>query len=168
MRMGVTLPRFSSSSPALPGLLRLWRSRSSRERWMMLGLAAVGVAALLIAGLVQPLVASRAAAREAIGRHEAALARLAALPEGAAAPTADLTRPVTAVVTETAPEFGLVILRIEPEGAGARLLLEDAGFTEILAWIEALERDRGLRVIALEMERRPEPGIVSARLTLER
>jgi len=153
----------------LQPLTRWWRTRSSRERWLMLGLAVAGVAYLLSAGLVRPLLAHRAAALDAIGRHEAALAQLAALPEGAAAPSAAaFGQPVTAVVTETAPEFGLVIRRIEPEGAGAQLLIEDAGFPEILAWIEALERDRGLRVTAVEMDRRPEPGVVSARLTLER
>ena len=161
--------KIAARLPRLPDLLRLWRARSSRERWLLLGLAGIGIAALLIAGLIRPLFASRAAALEAIGRHESALAQLAALPEGMTAPSAAAaTRPVTAIVTETAPEFGLVIRRIEPEGAGARLLIEDAGFPEVLAWIEALERDRGLRVTAVEMDRRPEPGVVSAQLTLER
>nr|MBA3323945.1 hypothetical protein [Paracoccaceae bacterium] len=36
----------------LQPLTRWWRTRSSRERWLMLGLAVAGVAYLLSAGLV--------------------------------------------------------------------------------------------------------------------
>ena len=58
----------------------------------------------LIAGVAQPLIAARAAALAAIARHDAALARLAALPEGdPRRRRAATTRPVTAVVDRHRP-----------------------------------------------------------------
>ena len=73
-------------------------------------------------------------------------------------------------MTETAPEFDLAIRRIEPEGAGAgaQLVLDDADFASVLLWIEALEQDHRLRLTAVEMDRRPEPGVVAARMSFER
>lgn len=144
-----------------------WAQRTGRER-LLLGALGAALAAYLLFTVAQPLLTARGAALAAVGQHEAALARLAALPDAGAAPRPADNRPVPAVVTATAPAFDLAIRRIEPEGAGARVVVEDAGFAEVLMWIEALEREHGLRLAAIEMDRRPEPGVVSARLTLER
>ena len=77
--------------------------------------------------------------------------------------------PVPAILTGTAPDFGLAILRIEPEvGGRAALCSRMPSSPASSAGSRALERAHGLRLAALEMDRRPEPGIVSARLTLER
>ncbi len=128
---------------------------------------ASGLAAyLLFVGAARPLHAARGEALATIARHEAALARLAALPEGNA-PVAS-GEPVTAIVTASAPGYDLTIRRIEAEGEGARLEIEDAGFPELVLWIEELERAHALRLITIEIERRPEPGLVGARLTLGR
>ena len=141
-----------------------WGRRSGRER-VLLAVMASGLAAyLLFVGAARPLHAARGEALATIARHEAVLARLAALPEGIA-PVAS-GEPVTAIVTESG--YDLTIRRIEAEGEGARLEIEDAGFPELVLWIEELERAHGLRLITIEIERRPEPGLVGARLTLGR
>jgi general secretion pathway protein M len=147
----------------------LWQRRGRRERVLLAGLAA-GVGAYLAATqAVAPLLAARADGRAAIARNDAALARLAALPEDAAPRLGGSDgRPVVAVATDTAAEHGLTIRSVEGDGGGARLELADAGFAELVLWIEVLERDHGLRAVALEMERRPEPGVVASRLTLAR
>ena len=98
--------------------------------------------------MAQPLLAARAEALVSIARSDQALARLSALPEGEAmAPISAADGPVAAVITETAGDFGLTIRRIEPEGDGARLSVEDADFGAVLNWIAALEADNGLRVV---------------------
>jgi general secretion pathway protein M len=75
---------------------------------------------------------------------------------------------VAAVVTDSAPAYGLAIRRIETDQAGTRVELDDAGFAEVVLWIEELELQHGLRVVAVEMDRRPEPGVVAARLAVRR
>jgi general secretion pathway protein M len=157
-----------ASALRLPAVAGWWRRRSARERAMLAVLALSVAAYALVVGVAQPLLGARATARSTIARHDAALARLAALPAAEVAPADAADRPVTAVVTETAPDYGLTIRRIEAEGDGARLELADAGFPEIVLWIDELERTHGLRLIAVEMDRRPEPGVVSARLTFGR
>ena len=146
-----------------------WARRSPRERWLLVGLAAVAALYGVIVGVAQPLLAGRAAALAAIAEHDRALAALAALPaEAETAPSRSAALPVAGVLTQTAPDFDLAIRRIEPEGAGARLVLDDAEFAGVLLWIEELERDHGLRLTAIEMDRRPEPGVVSAQMSFER
>jgi len=144
-----------------------WGRRSPRER-LLLGVAAsVAVAYLLFVGAARPLFAARAEALATIARHDALLARVVAAPEGNVAPV-PTSEPVAAVVTATAPGYDLTIRRIEAEGDGARVEIEDAGFPELILWIEELERDHALRVVGIEIDRRAEPGLVGARLTLGR
>jgi general secretion pathway protein M len=146
-----------------------WTRRSVRER-ALLGLMAAALAGyVLIVAVGQPLLAGRAEARSSIVRFESMQAPLATLADDgpvAVAPSSD--QPVATVVTDTAPGYGLTIRRIETDQGGTRLEIEDAGFAEIILWVEELERQHGLRLVALEMDRRPEPGIVSARLTVQR
>ena len=146
-----------------------WARRTARERWLLSGLGGVAAAYVAVAVVAQPLLAARAEALRAIAQHDRALAQLAALPaEAAPASATGAAAPVAAVLTETASEFDVAIRRIEPEGAGARLVLDDAQFASVLLWIEALEGEHRLRLTALEMSRRPEPGVVSAQMSVER
>jgi general secretion pathway protein M len=157
-----------ASTLKLPAVAGWWTRRNPRERVLLAVLALSVAAYALVVGIAQPLLGARATALSTIAQHDAALARLAALPPAEVAPADAADRPVTAVVTETAPDYGLTIRRIEAEGDGARLELADAGFPEIVLWIDELERAHGLRLVAVEMDRQPEPGVVSARLTFGR
>lgn len=144
--------------------------RTDRER-VLLGVGFLF--ALLWFGIAvvwQPLRLHRAHLEATIARYDGGLAALqnpafsVADPQ---APAAD-NRPVPVIVTDTAAVFQLVIRRLEPEDTGARVVLEEATFEQVILWLEALERDHGLRVRDLEMARRPAPGIVSVSLGLER
>ena len=93
-----------------------WGRRSGRER-ILLAVMASGLAAyLLFVGAARPLHAARGEALATIARHEAALARLAALPDGNA-PVAS-GEPATASSTASAPGYDLTIRRIEGGGRG--------------------------------------------------
>ncbi len=146
-----------------------WAQRSERERWLLLGMAVAAAAYAATVGVVRPLLSARDEARASIARSDAALAQLDALPDGGVPRRADSSgQPVTAVVTETAAEFGMTIRRIEPEAGGASLAIEDADFAAVMQWIEALETAHGLRLTAVKMDRRTEPGRVDATLTVQR
>ena len=56
----------------------------------------------------------------------------------------------------------------KPFGNGARVVLEEASFDQVILWLEALKREHGLYVSDLEMTRRPAPGVVSTTFALER
>ncbi|NUB42763.1 type II secretion system protein M [Fertoebacter nigrum] len=141
--------------------------RTPRERLLLGAMLALGLVWLVHAALWQPLAARQAALADRIQRHDRALVLLQSQPARAASAPAD-TRPLNVIVTETAAAFGLVIRRLEPEGESLRLVLDEAPFDAVILWLEAVERDHGLTLAALDLQRRPAPGVVNASLTLER
>lgn len=144
-----------------------WGQRTPRERVLLAAMVVAALGYLGFAAVARPMLAARAGALQSIARSDMALARLATAPD-AALPAVSSDQPVSAVVTETATEFGLAIRRIEPEADGARLTIHDAAFDDVLRWIEALETRHGLQVVAVRMDRGPEPGTVGADLTVRR
>lgn len=77
------------------------------------------------------------------------------------------TVPLAARVTQSAEAAGLSLRRIEPEGDRIRVLVEDAGYAQVVLWIAELEAERQVTLAAVELDRRIAPGTVSARLLLE-
>ena len=152
--------------PVRLALTRLWAQRSPREQLL---LAVAAGALVLYAGVAlgaRPLLAARADAAADIARYDADLARLAAAPAGDPQTQAD--RPVTAVLTETAPQYNLDIRLIEAESDGVRVELGDAAFTDVIRWMDELHRSYALRSVSVEMDRRADPGVVGTRLTVAR
>lgn len=144
-----------------------WTQRTARER-LLIGSIALALGGYLVAvWAVQPVLAARADAVATIAQMDRAIAQLASSPAAVAAAASRPDQPVT-IVTETAVEFGMTIRRIETDAVGARLSIEDAAFDDVLRWIDGLESGHGLRVVAIEMDRRPEPGMVAASLTVAR
>lgn len=147
---------------------RWLEQRTTRERWLLM----VGSAAVLIwvvaAFVWQPIQARREAASRQIALYERAIAALQAAPAPAvAAPPAD-PRTLNAIVTDAAGGFDLSIRRLEPEGNRIRVTVDEAAFQTVILWLEAMQRDSGLRASELDMTRRPDPGVVDATLVLER
>lgn len=146
-----------------------WFTRLTlRERVL---LALVGPLALLV-GLYQfawlPLQDARADRLSKIAAYRqitAAAARRAADPAPVAAPApAD---PIATRVTQSAEAAGLQLRRLEPDGAGLRVTLDDVPFGTVMLWLADMQASFAVRVAAIEMDRRPAPGTVSTRLLLE-
>ena len=146
-----------------------WFARLSlRERVMVA--AAVPLALLLI--LYQfawvPLQDARAARLDEIAAYRlvtGAAARRAADPTPVAAPApAD---PIATRVTQSAEAAGLQLRRLEPEGTGLRVTLDDVAFADLMLWLADMQTTFAVRVAAVEVDRRPVPGVVSTRLLLE-
>ena len=142
-----------------------WSDRNPRERVMLLGLGALALLWLAIAGIWQPLQAHRTSLASQIARYDAA-AQMLANPAQIAAPTDP--RPVPVIITETAATFQLTIRRLQPTGDQVQIVLEDAPFEPVLLWVEALLRDHALTLQSLDLIRRPAPGVVAATLTVAR
>ncbi len=75
--------------------------------------------------------------------------------------------PLAARVTRSAEAAGLLLRRLEPDGGLLRVTIDEVAFDAVILWISDLETDEAVGIIAIEAERRTEPGVVSLRLTLE-
>lgn len=152
----------------LAPVLLWWEARAPRERLLLAILLGVLALWLAIVAIWQPLQSARGRLGDQIVRYERALTVLQSQPAVAAPVAAPDDRPLNVVITETAAAFQLTIRRLEPEGARIRVVLDEAPFDAVILWLEAVQRDHGLRVTQVEMTRRPAPGVVNATLTLER
>ena len=144
--------------------------RSPRER-LLLGLLAIcALVWIAVAVIWQPLRQHRAALENKIALYDAGLTALQnpAFDVRSGVSAIIDNRPVPLILTESAAVFQLAIRRLESEGAGARVVLEDASFEQLILWLETLKREHGLNVSALEMNRKPAPGVVSTTFAVER
>ena len=74
-----------------------------------------------------------------------------------------------ALLDSTARQSGLhdAVKRVDPDGQDkVRLRLEQAGFDDMLRWLESLNRSYGITVENITIDRLDSIGLVNARLTL--
>jgi general secretion pathway protein M len=154
------------SSPTLDAFrtaaLDWWSSRAPRERVLLAVLAAVATVYALVFLIWRPLAEARADARADIRAYEAVVAQARA-----AGPTlvrSAAAAPPAAAIGASAAAAGLTVRRLDPDGAGARVSLEDAPYDATVRWMETLEREHGLTVREARLERRPAPGVVNAQI----
>ena len=142
---------------------------SPRER----GLLGIGGAVLLVAGLVQflwlPLAETARAHRADIAAYKLIqqAARQADAPQVQATRDSAPRAPAANRVTRSADSANLSLTRIEPDGQRLSVVLADAGYDTLVTWLAELQAREGLGVVSAEIDRRIEPGRVSARLVLE-
>lgn len=74
---------------------------------------------------------------------------------------------VLALANQNARNLGLSIKRYEPSGQGLNLWLEQVPFSQVVKWLEALQRDSGIIAVEFSASKRDEPGMVDARVTLK-
>ncbi len=83
----------------------------------------------------------------------------------------DKDKPATLVIEQAINNAGLKpsVSKIESSGKnGARVVLNDAPFNQILVWLNTLATHNGIQVVSANIERASKPGRANARLTLER
>lgn len=146
-----------------------FQALTHRERVLVLGGGLLLVTLMLWRFGWQPIQQERRALHEDITRY-LALAQVAdaAAAQGGAKKTAvQPSVPLAQRVTRSAEVAGVALARLDPEGESLRVTVEQVRFAELLEWIVALETIEGATAQYLEISRLPEPGTVSARLTLE-
>lgn len=139
-------------------------TRPLREQGLMLAGLVLVVVYAAVTLVWWPLLAERRAVLARTAQMDHALAVVADLPAPAARARDD--RPLSRILTETAPEFGLTIRRIDVTDSGADLTLDDAAFDGVILWLDSLEGEHGVSVAALQVTRRPALGQVAATMTL--
>jgi general secretion pathway protein M len=89
---------------------------------------------------------------------------------GTAATTPTDGRSLLALVDQTAKQsqLGSAIRRVEPDGEGkVRIQLEQAGFDDVLGWLQELSRRYDVHVDNITVDRIDLPGLVNARVSLQ-
>ena len=149
-------------------MMQMLQTLTQRERTLV----SLALAGVILAATFQfvwlPVQAKRAALSAEIAGYAQIIDRIAALgPETPVLQTAaGPATPLSTRVTQSAEVAGLVLRRLEPEGDMLRVTLDDVAFANVILWLSDLEATHAVIVAGIEVDRRPAPGIVSARLLL--
>lgn len=152
------------------GWTSAWDRATARERTLV-ALAAFVVVAGVWLGVAWPALERDIARTEAAtARERADYAYLAALaqpsPGAAVAPAADARAAVEAALA--ARGLRPAVTSLELRDGRVSLVLGAVAFDALVAALDALARDSGLRIIEARIAARVEPGMVRAELVLGR
>lgn len=149
-----------------------------RER-LLIGVAAgLAVIAVVVLGIINPLMNSRRALETELAEKQAALgdiervaARFGKAGGAAAAAARSSSESLVVVMDRTARTRGLstYLRRNEPDGPnGIRLHLENIPFDDLIGWLGELQGMHGISVSSASVDPAQDPGRVSVNLQLSR
>lgn len=155
---------------------------SRRERWLLLAGLLIVLPLGLAFAIAEPLAGQRLSAEERLAEartqrdwFQARQAELAALPATATPASMEeqevATNPVgLGGIEARLSEEGLrrrVVALAAPARGEVMIQLEEVSFTQLMQWIEAVEREAGYELGSLRLRRGSEAGVVNAELQLE-
>lgn len=149
-----------------------------RERVMVSVAAAFIVLALIYAAAWSPLSSSVTRLDQSVEEQQAlkqwmqqSAAEVNRLRNAAGSAGAADHRSLLAVVDQTSKQSQLApaVKRIEPDGQElVRITLEQASFDDLMTWLGSLQRNFGVSVADVSIDRQADSGRVNVRLTLQR
>lgn len=156
-----------------------WTALAPRERRILI-LGGVALVLILVwVAVWEPLVQGRSALRSDVARLSAEavwmeqtsdeVRRRARLEQRSPVLPGNGSSVLTLIeVSANAAGLRSALTRVQPEGEGARLILDAVSFDALMGWLAELEQRQGLQVSELALEAGESAGQVSARLLLER
>jgi len=159
--MRFVIARLPALDSALIRFDNWWSGLSRRERVLVSVLGGLLAFAVLVYGVVKPLQAARADSLADIRTYETLSARIRAAGTLTTARPARRQGAPAQIVSSSATSFGLTAAP-EVIPGGVRVVIADASYDTLVAWLADLAGSSDLRVKRLSMQRRPTTGRVSA------
>ena len=160
--------------------IKLWfNSLPSKEQWMVSATGLLIIVTLFYLIVWEPIHVGLEAEQQKqqsqkeimLWMQQAALEVTVLRSSGNRGTVRDKNKPATLVIEQTINNAGLKpsVSKIESSGKnGARVVLNDAPFNQILVWLNTMATHNGIQVVSANIERANKPGRANARLTLER
>jgi len=163
----------------LQQLKQWYRALPSKEQWMVSGTSVLIVITLFYLLVWEPLhlgleqeQQNQQSQQEIMLWMQLAATEVQSLRRSGGGKTIrDRDKPTTLVIEQAINNAGLKpsVKKIESSGNnGARVILNEASFNQIVVWLNTLSTHNGIQVVSANMERSEKPGRVDARLTFER
>ncbi|HEX4910274.1 MAG TPA: type II secretion system protein M [Permianibacter sp.] len=148
--------------------LAWYQSRPAQDQRALKLLAIFLVPALLYFALVFPLQRARQNLTADVIEQETALATMqenvarVLASRGAGSSKLDRAgRRLNQLISDTAPEFNLVVSRLQPKGDNEmQIWLEEASFDDCLRWLHQLETGYGIQIASLNLSTGKTSGVV--------
>ncbi len=139
-----------------------WAKRSPSEQRLLIALGCVLALAILVAGVYRPLADARAQATADIRTYSALTQQLRTAGSDLARLRARQNGDPQAILTGSAPGYGLTLGAVRVEGALVRATLANQDFSRLTQWMAQVETISGLRLAEVRVTRAATPGLVNA------
>lgn len=144
-----------------------WQQLKPREQTIVLCLAPVLVIFILYSFIWQPL-------NESLIKNETKLVRQQALLTWVKENTAHIKATsagankrskgsVTSIVNRTSRQYQITLSRIQAQGSGVQVWVDEVPFTSLLQWLEQLSTEEGLSVVNIDLSTTEKSGVVQVR-----
>ena len=152
----------------MKALSQWWNERAQREQWILIAAALVIGLAVIIKGVVAPILEERQRLDQQIATASAQLAWMRAASQSiqsqAPAQSRSNNRSPQSTLTNLGRRFNLSISRLEPVGdRRLEAWSNEAPYTQALRLLEAAQSE-GLQILAVDLKQADEPGVVQMRL----
>ena len=71
---------------------------------------------------------------------------------------------LSSIVSRSALEYGISVMRIQPRGERLKLLVEPAPFNKLLAWLAFLVEEQGVSIDVLDISRTEISGVIQVNI----
>lgn len=146
-----------------------WSQLSGRERSLLALLLLSSVMIVFIFGLWQPMRAGLQTAQQQANRQnelfdwvKSRANQIESLRQSGGI-SATTRQPLNQVIATSSQEFAISLIRIQPRGEELQVWVAALPFNRLLDWINYLNRQQGIQVTALDIERTEQNGVVEVR-----
>lgn len=146
-----------------------WDQLSNREQWLVGSLSLLSFLLLFIFGFWQPMNESAQSSKQMLTRERGVLETVIAQSNSIESlrklkgVDAVSREPLNQVIANSSKALGISLIRIQPRNEQLQVWIEPLPFDKLLDWIKTLERDNGVQVVALDIERADKLGLVEIR-----
>lgn len=157
------------ASPVVAQAAEWFAARSARERLLLKILTALGLAAVALYGVIQPLVAARTTAMERIALQETLQARLKLGPPGVAAAVQTTALAEGSLVDAARAAAATQGAPVQIDGDAGRITVAAQGvrFEAAMPFVRTLEAG-GAELSDVRMQASAQPGLIDLTLTAAR
>ncbi|MEQ9883697.1 type II secretion system protein M [Pectobacterium brasiliense] len=157
-------------------LRQRWQAMSPRERQLMVVCAVLLLLCLVYYAILQPWQAREDLWERTISREQQTVnwmqKQASSIPQGNQAQGDNSQRDVSLpiLISQSTKRYGLSVVRLQPQGSQASVMLGQSDFNSLLRWLGELEQKNGVKVMSLDVNAvEQSPGMVDVtRLMLER
>ncbi|WP_372761646.1 type II secretion system protein GspM [Pseudoalteromonas sp.] len=152
-------------------LTQYWRSLKEQEQQLVLVAAVIFVIFVLVMGIFRPLNNAIERAEQAQVKQQALLAwvdeSIVKLKQAGNSQVAS-NQNISQIVNTTRGRYNINISKMQPSSNSLRLTLDSVEFNRLIAWLDELVNQYGLKVENLDLSRDDKSGYVRvSRLVLE-
>lgn len=152
--------------------LKYWHSLKEKEQQLLIFGGITFVLFILVMGIVRPLNTAVIKAEKEVVKHrnlvswvESSIAKIKQSKPASVRSSGNLSQ----LINRTRGQYQIAISKMQPNSNSVRLSIDSAQFNQLVAWLDELTNQHGVKIVNLDLAQHDQPGHVRiSRLVLEK